>query len=31
MNWTQPLFTHVCGVILAAAVIGILARAFGLY
>lgn len=31
MNWTQPLFTHTCGVILAVAVLGILSRAFGFF
>lgn len=30
MNWTQPLFTHTCGIILAGAVISILGRVFGL-
>jgi hypothetical protein len=30
MNWTQPLFTHTCGVMLAVAVISIVGRVFGL-
>jgi len=31
MNWTQPLFTHACGIMLAVGVFSILARAFGIY
>jgi hypothetical protein len=31
MNWTQPLSTRTCGVILAVAVFSVLGRASGFY